>query len=70
MKHKSLLLAIVFSLFTIATVTEVPAQDMGISEKLTQKLKTVTSESTCGVAIMAFRDGKLILKAAGGMADI
>lgn len=70
MKHKSLLLAIVFSLFTIATVTEVPAQDIGISEKLTRKLKTVTSESTSGVAIMAFRDGKLILKAAGGMADI
>lgn len=70
MKNKSPFLAIFCFLFTTAVVTSAPAQDVDLSKMLNQKLKTVTSESTSAVAIMAFRDGKVVVKVAGGMADI
>jgi len=39
-------------------------------ERMNQNLATVTSEPTSGIAILVSREGKILIKTAGGMADI
>lgn len=56
--------------FIFAIVSESPGQESQLVEKANEYLKKVTSESTSGVAMLVVRDGKVLLEAAGGMADI
>jgi CubicO group peptidase (beta-lactamase class C family) len=64
----SLLLSVYLLAFAVSGF--VAGQDPEMKERINKKLATVTSESTSGIAILVSRDGKILIEAAGGMADI
>ena len=68
--RRSLFILFGFCLFACMTSGFGKGQDPAMNERMNQKLATVTSESTSGIAILVSREGKILIKTAGGMADI
>jgi CubicO group peptidase (beta-lactamase class C family) len=68
--RRSLFILFGFCLSACMTSEFGTGQDPAMNERMNQKLATVTSESTSGIAILVSREGKILIKTAGGMADI